>query len=431
MGCEQSVHVGKAKNKAKNEYGMIRDAMHSLGDDVFLFADADPDGMISAIIFGTYRLEQGKRFNRDSLWLTRGKITPKDIQRVKERGYNEIAGLDFWPIYTSDDAVAEINREKTHFKNVKIMDHHPSQKKKDDEKLGIVEIVNPYLDCEKTFKNMTELLYGAIKDEFKSDSVRTFARDINAIGIVSDYCTDGGQETLAEVVNEYQDIFPKLKKKLGQNGKLTQDDMLESGFGALSEMFYSPYIIKGGLGTWAFTHLCVENEPFTMRDLMNEKSTHPAIQSIRATYRECSQDIDGALSRFKTGAEFYKEYHTAIFEPNLKYRRATSLLSNKVGTANPEWIVGIKNVGRATVHYDFRNRSYDDVPVGEIFKRMGIGGGHVRAAGCTVPLDWAEYFEKSFMNISKDCIKYKLSEKPKSERDAIVGRLVKTYWTKA
>jgi len=406
---------------------MIRDAVHSFGNDVFLFSDADPDGTISAVIFGLYRKANGKRFDsRKGMKLTHKVITAQDVQNVKAQGYDEIAGLDFWPIYDSTEAIAEI--ERVHFKNVTIMDHHPSP---NEWKSEFVKVVNPYLKSERTFKNMTELLYGAVRNEFKSEKVRKYARDLNAIGIMADYCAPGGQETLAEVVNDYKDVFPQLKKKLDDNHKLSQQDLIDSDFSKFSELVYAPYITRGEAGVEELVRLCVDGEPFTLKDLLKpEANNNRAISMMNGEYRDCNADIERAISGFKDTARFDKESRTAFYTPpQLKYWRATSLLSNKTANQNPEWIIGIKLSGHGgTTTYDFRNRSYADVPLGDIFKKMGIGGGHEKAAGCRMESSRDEYFEHAFTSISRDCMNERLSEKNAAERDATLNRIVKTYW---
>jgi len=418
----------KRPEDSDSDYSMIRDAVHSLGDDVFLFSDADPDGTISAAIFGIYRKANGKRFDEKGMKLTRKVINAEDVQKVKAEGYNEIAGLDFWQIYDSTEAIAEIERERAHFKNVKIMDHHPSPKELSSD---VVQVVNPYLKSERTFKNMTELLYGAVRDEFKSEKVRKYARDLNAIGIMADYCADGGQETLAEVVNDYKDIFPQLKKKLDENHKISQEDLVASDFSRFSEMFYAPYIVtRGDAGVSELVKLCVDGGPFTLRELLNDaSSTHPAIRAMSRAYDECNADVGKSLDGFKSKAEFHDESHTAFYSPELKYWRATSLLSNKTVNQNPEWIIGIKLSGyNGVTAYDFRNRSYDDVPLGDIFKKMGIGGGHEKAAGCRLETSREKYFEHAFTEISRACMNERLSKKNAAERDATLNRIVRTYW---
>ncbi|MBD3319142.1 hypothetical protein GF342_04505 [Candidatus Woesearchaeota archaeon] len=315
-----------------------------------ILADADVDGYTSAIIYALDRKLRDPAFK-----CFRVPITREHLDIFEKNGVQTIIALDWFPLYGTDVSL---------FENVVLL--------------------NPRFS--KLFENCScsELIYRATKHK------TPFMRDINAVGVVSDYGFASGMQTILQTVNSYNSLFLPLVE-LGEQNKINRYNVYQSKFKQLSEIFWAPYIINGEEGVQEIVQLIVNNEAFTYWDVFNY-AHHPAIHYLRRAYHHYQQMVEEEEKHF---AIRKKEFdHVIIYEPKTSSPGFISKYSSELTNRYSGKVFLLKIKINSKTKYSARQRGLL-LDLGRLFEELGIGGGHPAAAGGMT--EDPEGFEKAFI----------------------------------
>jgi hypothetical protein len=315
-----------------------------------LLSDADPDGYLSATL---YCLNKG--IEEPNYKCFRVPITKEHLQIYEKNGVQSIIAFDWFPLYGTDASLFDR-----------------------------VILLNPRYS--KLFENTssTELVYRA------SANKTTFMKDLNAIGVVSDYGMTSGMNTVLDTIARYPVLLNDIKTLADEN-KINRYNVFQSKFAALSEMYWAPYIIDGEEGANELVRCLTSAQPFTYWDLFNY-AHHPAIEYLRKMYHKYQRMEQEELARYQTHKK--EVGNVIIYEPKSSspgfIQKFSSNLCNDI--RGKVFLLKIKINGRTK--YSGRQHGLL-IDLGKIFEELGIGGGHPQASGGMT--DDPEGFESAFI----------------------------------
>ena len=324
--------------------------LHLSRDYDLVLSDADPDGYLSALVYCLNRQSTNANFK-----CFRVPLTKDHIEILKKNNIHTIIAFDWFPLYGSD---------------LSLFDK--------------VTLLNPVYS--RLFENTStsELVYRA------SAHKTPFMRDLNAIGVVSDYGMKSGMNTVVETIQAYPELFTNLKIIATEN-KLNRTNVFDSRFKELSELFWAPYIIYGEQGAQELVRLILSSRAFTYDELF-DFAHHPAIEYLWTSWH----DFNRMMETERRNYDLFREEtgDIIIYTPQVTNPGFIQKFSSVVSDHSSGKIILMKiSVGNKT-KYSARQKGLL-IDLGRIFHDMGVGGGHATAAGALV--DDPELFERQFM----------------------------------
>jgi hypothetical protein len=339
--------------KARSRPGYVNLVNEHLQEDYDLvLTDSCPDSIAAAVIYGLGVDE----FNIDCL---SNSLTAEHIKELERDGVEKLLVLDKQPVSNGDLEL---------FSKVTILNH-------------------TFYGLMSHRLNVSEVLYRAV--DWESD----LARDLNAIGIVSDYGLKGGMGTIKDVVGNYKKIFPKLAKRISE-GTLNQHNIFDSKFKELSEMLQAPYILKDTKGVVELIDTILLNSEFTIPDLLNPRSRKKSVSYIRRMWKELNKTTEAEMQRFSERKE--ERGNLLVYSPKLQTEGFVKRLSRTLSDEYPGKVIAVKTKSDEGTGYILRKRKLK-TPLPKVLKAIGVPfkGGLDRVVRCVVedPKDFEEELE--------------------------------------
>ena len=240
------------------------------------------------------------------------------------------------------------------------------------------------------------MTYKILKKFYPSENVAWLA----GIGITEDHR-----------VNICKDVFEDVKKQtpgLIKIEEIGQEKIEKSFFGDLGDMVRSGRMVKGNEGTKTAVMALIECKDRPDK-LINGLTQHSL--ALRRFYDKLVYETQNCLRDVEKRGRFYKDRKVIVYEQGkMRLRGLTSFISDKIRQKYPEWISYVinkthaSNKAKISIRLEQKNRDEDLVKIVENLKKKipGLkGGGHKSAVGVILDLDYAEEFEKQFLNSLK------------------------------
>ena len=335
FGNEEADYFENVKEKVNREY------------DKVLF-EQNADAVISTIV---YYLNIDKKPDIECIY---NHIPDEKFQSFSEKNKNNILALNTLRIYGSEleniDRIYLINPHETGLANISI----------------------------------SQILYKSINNP------SPFIRDLVGLAIAADYTMEEALDTILEIIKDYKDFFPELYKR-AQDLSLNKFNLLDSKFGELTRMIWSPVILEGDDGAIQLIANILESGEFRYTDLY-ESSDILAARYIQKKYQQFKDILTKEKERFKESK--IEDGQLIIYEPEYKSENFIREFSNIIKDENLFNIVMMKvKKDDGSTKYSIR-RGKLDVDIGGILYEMGTGGGNPYAGGGNVQNE--EKFEAEF-----------------------------------
>ncbi|MFH0961426.1 MAG: hypothetical protein V1820_01965 [archaeon] len=342
-----------------------------------VIGDTDPDGLSSLALY--------------SLLFSPPSERPRMVSTRRNLDSGWLSGLGL----TGDGRILEFDRYMIYYTNYS----------KPPGFFGKVTLLNPTVSGMSDRFCGTNIVYQAVLPHIP-ENLRETALTVAAIGVASDYGASSpqGDAVLREFAGEYADCVPKLSALFERGGKVTDQQVMATEMGRLSDIFWAPLVITGDDGSYKSAGLIADNPGFSVRDLLrNEGSGNPAVAHFRQYEQLLEAEMRRELASFGRNAKFVHDPANPdegiIFHVmESQYPLLGSLISTRVSDKFPGYVVAWGNWRPdGTLGYSLRRQvdSRTGVNLGAIASEMGFGGGSPSGAGARGITD-RETFETEF-----------------------------------
>ncbi len=318
-------------------------------DKVILVHHKDADGTYSAAIVAIALQRLNKKIDKIITGTTeRSDEIVKAIQK-----YNKAIIVDIG----IDLLFKELNEMN---KEILYIDHHLPVDKKLSEK---IVYINPRLENEKTYQPATYVVY-----KFFSQLVDLSDKEwLAVIGTIGDY----GYEDCRDLLDKYIQVKQKgdiWKTKYGKAVIETVGAATEIGFNTLLKIL-------------------IETNSFG--ELVKNKK-------IKIAYRKYQKLYDGAKKQFWKNAEKFDNVNLIFSVLSSKAERVGSAIATETSTKYPDKIFFL--LEKVDDFYKIHARyQKGKINLGKLLREMGVGGGHVGAAGGKIKIKDMGNFKKRLL----------------------------------
>lgn len=343
----------------------------SCEDRIAVIHHTDPDGITSGVLM--YKLIERLRGKQPELRHnqpgTLHGFTKKTLKLLQEKKINKVI---------TTDITVEENYENwkkiEKFAKILIIDHHPLKYEKTEQTI----IVKPQLFT----KDVIPSKYCAAKLVYDIASRLVNMTDLDwlaAIGVITDITTDCWEDFLTKVFKKYNFV----------KGENWFDSLLGKAGNVMSsaECYDESIVYK------------------IFNIVYNAKTPFDIINSELKQYQEVIQkEINYWVSNFDKKAKIQEDI--IYYEINPKYNVKSSV-STILGLKNPNKTIFVVSKEKNNFLISARRSDYKK-NMGEILKKAtekipnSTAGGHIPAAGATVPLEHYNEFKKKLFKILKN-----------------------------
>lgn len=315
-------------------------------DKVILVHHRDADGTYSAAI-ATIALQ---RLNKKIDKIVTGTTERNDDIVKAIKNYNKAIIVDIG----IDILFKELNKTD---KEILYIDHHLTV----DEKLGEnIVYINPRLENEKTYQPATYVVY-----KFFSRLVDLSDKEwLAVVGTIGDY----GYEDCRDLLDRYIKVKDKRDMWKTKYGKAVIETV-----GAATEIGFEKLL-----------KILIETKSFD--ELMKNKG-------IEVAYKRYQKLYDGAKRQFWKSAEKFDDVNLIFSALSSKVERVGSAIATETSTKYPNKIIFLleKIDGFYKIHARYQKGK---INLGKMLREMGVGGGHVAAAGGKIKIKDLDNFKE-------------------------------------
>ncbi len=344
-------------------------------EDVVIIHHWDMDGISSSVIISKI-LEKNRGRPADEVKIPDERayhLEDSDRERVREA--DRLIVLDF---NLKADELEEINESGT---DVLVVDHHSF------DRVPEVSFVNPreedaeaYVPCSKLCLDISEL-YG-LEDE---------VRWIAGMGIIQDFGVDQCMEVFEQLEEDYEQYLPK---------ELTQEELAKNcEYGRYASVLnIKPYRDSQHFAKLAY-------EALMKSDGLLEIEAQEEYRQVYEVYLEMQEEFNEVMENYEEEREIDRDKMIIFFELESDFH-ITSSISTNMSTKTPDWIhLVIQKDDEANIsarcqsgRVDLGKLMEDALPE-EAVEKGAEAGGHRKAAGASMDIEYLEEFKQNFKDL--------------------------------
>ena len=341
-------------------------------DRVKILHHWDMDGVASAaIISKILRNKRGKEADDVSIPLERAYHLSEE-ERENLHDFDKLIVLDF---NLKADELEELNE----FIDVLVVDHH------DFDRVPEVGFVNPREFKEDAYVPCSKICLDIASEFGIEDEIRWIA----GMGVIQDFGVDSCPELFEALEEDYEKYLPK---------DLTQEELAKNcEYGRYASVLnIKPYRDSRHFSDLAYKALMKSD------DLM-ELEALEEYRQVYEVYLEMQDEFTDMVENYEEEREIDREKMVIFFEIDSDFN-ITSSISTNMSTKTPEWIHLVIQKDEE-VNISARCQS-GRVNLGELMEaslpeeaveRGAEAGGHRKAAGASMPLEYYEEFKQNFL----------------------------------
>jgi len=341
-------------------------------DKVKILHHWDMDGVASAaIISKILRSMREKEADNVSMPLKRA-YHLSDEEKKKLRDFDKLIVLDF---NLKADELEELNE----FIDVLVVDHHDFDRKPD------ISFVNPREFDEEIYVPCSKICMDIASEFDLADEVRWIA----GMGVIQDFGVDSCPELFEALEEDYEKYLPE---------ELSQEQLAKNcEYGRYASVLnIKPYRDSRHFAKLSYQALMKSD------DLM-ELEALEEYRKVYEVYLEMQDEFTEMVENYEEEREIDREKMVIFFEIDSEFN-ITSSISTNMSTKTPEWIHFVIQKDDE-VNISARCQS-GRVNLGELMEASlpeeaveegAEAGGHRKAAGASMPVQYYEAFKKNFL----------------------------------
>lgn len=344
-------------------------------EDVVILHHWDMDGISSAVIISKV-LEKNRGKQADTVKIPDERayhLEDSDLERAAEA--DRLIVLDF---NLEADELEQIDENGT---DVLVVDHHSFDRVPD------VNFVNPrednadaYIPCSKICLDISELY--SIDDD---------VRWIAGMGIIQDFGVEQCLQVFKDLEEEYEQYLPK---------DLTQEELAKNcEYGRYASVLnIKPYRDSQHFAKLAYKAL-MKSESLLEIEAQEE------YRQVYEVYLEMQEEFNDVMENYEEEREIDRDKMIIFFELESDFH-ITSSISTNMSTKTPDWIhLVIQKDDEANIsarcqsgRVDLGKLMHDALPE-EAIEEGAEAGGHAKAAGASMKVEYLDEFKKKFTNL--------------------------------